>query len=92
MALPINIENLLTGETVEWDRIEFKKGWNPEDGLMYGFWSRRGSNERDQIKKLSAKREPKKAEVRANKMSTQPIVVTLYTLLYIAFLGLVIQP
>ena len=31
MALPINIENLLTGETVEWDRIEFKKGWNPED-------------------------------------------------------------
>ena len=31
MALPINIENLLTGQTVEWDRIEFKKGWNPED-------------------------------------------------------------
>jgi ATP-dependent DNA helicase RecG len=31
MALPINIENLLTGKTVEWDRIEFKKGWNPED-------------------------------------------------------------
>ena len=31
MALPINIDNLLTGETVEWDRIEFKKGWNPED-------------------------------------------------------------
>ena len=31
MALPINIESLLTGQTVEWDRIEFKKGWNPED-------------------------------------------------------------
>jgi ATP-dependent DNA helicase RecG len=31
MALPINIESLLTGKTVEWDRIEFKKGWNPED-------------------------------------------------------------
>lgn len=31
MALPINIDSLLTGQTVEWDRIEFKKGWNPED-------------------------------------------------------------
>lgn len=31
MALPINIESLLSGQTVEWDRIEFKKGWNPED-------------------------------------------------------------
>jgi ATP-dependent DNA helicase RecG len=31
MALPINIEELLHGNTVEWDRIEFKKGWNPED-------------------------------------------------------------
>lgn len=31
MALPINIESLLNGQTVEWDRIEFKKGWNPED-------------------------------------------------------------
>lgn len=30
MGLPINIEKLLTGETVEWDRIEFKKGWNPK--------------------------------------------------------------
>ena len=30
MALPINIDLLLTGETVEWDRIEFKKGWNPK--------------------------------------------------------------
>ena len=31
MALPINIDELLHGNTVEWDRIEFKKGWNPED-------------------------------------------------------------
>ena len=31
MALPINIEELLHGNTVEWDRIELKKGWNPED-------------------------------------------------------------
>jgi hypothetical protein len=29
MALPINIEDLITGRTVEWERIEFKKGWNP---------------------------------------------------------------
>ncbi len=31
MALPINIDELLHGSTVEWDRIELKKGWNPED-------------------------------------------------------------
>jgi ATP-dependent DNA helicase RecG len=31
MALPINIENLLHHKTIEWDRIELKKGWNPED-------------------------------------------------------------
>ena len=30
MALPININQLISGKTVEWDRIEFKKGWNPE--------------------------------------------------------------
>ena len=29
MALPINIENLINGKTVESERIEFKKGWNP---------------------------------------------------------------
>ena len=33
MALPINIENLLTGQIVEWERIEFKTGWNPEKFL-----------------------------------------------------------
>lgn len=33
MALPINIDELLHGNTVEWDRIELKKGWNPEDIL-----------------------------------------------------------
>jgi ATP-dependent DNA helicase RecG len=31
MALPINIDELLHGNTVEWNRIELKKGWNPED-------------------------------------------------------------
>jgi len=30
MPLPININDLITGHTVEWDRIEFKEGWNPE--------------------------------------------------------------
>ncbi len=29
MALPISIERLLDGSTVESSRIEFKKGWNP---------------------------------------------------------------
>jgi len=30
MKLPINIENLLTSRTVEWERLEFKAGWNPK--------------------------------------------------------------
>ena len=30
MALPINIEELINGNTVEWERIEFRRGWNPE--------------------------------------------------------------
>jgi len=33
MALPINIDSLINGRTVEWERIEFKAGWNPEDVL-----------------------------------------------------------
>ncbi len=31
MALPVNISELLNGRVVEWERLEFKKGWNPED-------------------------------------------------------------
>lgn len=31
MGLPINIDKLLRGNVVEWERIDFKKGWNPED-------------------------------------------------------------
>jgi len=31
MALPININELLKGRVIEWDRLEFKKGWNPEE-------------------------------------------------------------
>lgn len=30
MALHINLEDLLSIRTVESDRIEFKKGWNPD--------------------------------------------------------------
>ncbi len=30
-ALPINIDELLRGQIVEWERLEFKKGWNPEE-------------------------------------------------------------
>lgn len=33
MGFPINIRDLITGKTVEWDRIEFKAGWNPEEVL-----------------------------------------------------------
>lgn len=33
MALPINIESLINGDTIEWERIEFKQNWNPEDVL-----------------------------------------------------------
>ena len=31
MGLPVNINQLLNGKVVEWERIDFKKGWNPED-------------------------------------------------------------
>src|SRR5437868_3395675 len=33
MPLPVNIAELITGSTVESERIEFKEGWNPEDVL-----------------------------------------------------------
>jgi ATP-dependent DNA helicase RecG len=33
MALPINIEELIHGQSIEWDRLEFKKDWNPEDTI-----------------------------------------------------------
>ncbi|MDQ8206910.1 ATP-binding protein [Coraliomargarita sp. SDUM461003] len=28
--LPISIPDILHGKTVEWERLEFKQGWNPE--------------------------------------------------------------
>ena len=33
MGLPVNIQELIQGKVVEWERLEFKKGWNPEDVL-----------------------------------------------------------
>lgn len=33
MSLPINIEELVHGQTIEWERLEFKQGWNPQDVL-----------------------------------------------------------
>ena len=30
MGLPVNINDLLHGHSVEWERLEFKRGWNPE--------------------------------------------------------------
>lgn len=30
MSLPINIHQVLQGRPVEWERLEFKGGWNPE--------------------------------------------------------------
>lgn len=33
MTLPVNIAELLSGKTVEWERLEFKEGWNPEGVL-----------------------------------------------------------
>lgn len=33
MALPISIDELISGQAVESERIEFKEGWNPEEIL-----------------------------------------------------------
>lgn len=33
MPLPINVNDLLHGKAVEWERLEFKQGWNPVDTL-----------------------------------------------------------
>ena len=33
MAIPITIEKLLTENVVEWARIEFTEGWNPDTTL-----------------------------------------------------------
>jgi len=33
MSLPINIDELIHGNTIEWERIELKEGWNPKKVL-----------------------------------------------------------
>ncbi|MFH0938058.1 MAG: ATP-binding protein [Planctomycetota bacterium] len=33
LALPVSIKDLLHGRSVEWERLEYKKGWNPENVL-----------------------------------------------------------
>lgn len=30
LSLPISIDDLLRGKSVEWERLEYKEGWNPE--------------------------------------------------------------
>jgi ATP-dependent DNA helicase RecG len=30
MALAVNIPELINGRVIEWERLEFKQGWNPE--------------------------------------------------------------
>jgi predicted HTH transcriptional regulator len=30
MSLPVNIHEVLRGRPVEWEQLEFKRGWNPE--------------------------------------------------------------
>ena len=33
LKLPISLDDVLRGKSVEWERLEYKKGWNPEDVL-----------------------------------------------------------
>lgn len=33
MALRVNVEQLLSGQIVEWTRLEFKRSWNPEAAI-----------------------------------------------------------
>lgn len=33
MALAVNIDELVNGQVIEWERLEFKQGWNPQDVL-----------------------------------------------------------
>jgi len=44
MNLPININDLLTARTVEWERVEFKAGW--KDMCEFRFLARRYRNRR----------------------------------------------
>ena len=33
MPLPLSVNELVTGNIVEWERLEFKEGWNPQKTL-----------------------------------------------------------
>ena len=33
LGLPISTDDLLYGHSVEWERLELKEGWNPEETL-----------------------------------------------------------
>ncbi len=33
MKLPINVHDILAGRNVEWERLEFKAGWNPQNAI-----------------------------------------------------------
>jgi ATP-dependent DNA helicase RecG len=33
LKLPISLDDVLRGKSVEWERLEYKKGWNPEVAL-----------------------------------------------------------
>jgi len=35
LGLPIAIDDLVHGHSVEWERLEFKAGWNPRDALSH---------------------------------------------------------
>jgi ATP-dependent DNA helicase RecG len=30
LRLPISLDDVLHGKAVEWERLEYKQGWNPE--------------------------------------------------------------
>jgi ATP-dependent DNA helicase RecG len=34
MPLPLNINDLLTGQVVEWDRLEFEESFNPLEAMQ----------------------------------------------------------
>jgi len=33
LKLPISLDDVLRGKAVEWERLEYKAGWNPEGVL-----------------------------------------------------------
>jgi len=54
MALPISWEHLIAGKTVEWERIEFKLGWNPL-AVMHAMCAFANNNDVDNIEQQLGK-------------------------------------